>query len=106
VKLNLGCGGNKRKGYVNIDIRSSVNPDIVHDLTKPLPFENESVDEVFAKDILEHFSYKVTKRIVKDWHRVLRLGGKIYVQCPDMLLLAQRIVSGELKDYGSVSHRI
>lgn len=34
MKLNLGCGRDKIKGYVNCDISKSVNPDKVVDLEK------------------------------------------------------------------------
>ena len=105
-KLNLGCGGDRRKGWINVDIRPSVNPDVVHDLMKPLPFENESVDKIVAKDVLEHFPFRATERIVKDWHRVMQRGGELYIQCPDMLILAQRIVNGQTKDHFAVSYRI
>jgi len=45
LKLNLGCGLDKREGYINLDVRKEVKPDIVCDLEHSfLPFTDESVD--------------------------------------------------------------
>ena len=30
-KMNLGCGENKKPGYVNLDWQPAVRPDVVHD---------------------------------------------------------------------------
>lgn len=54
LKLNLGCGSEKREGWINVDIRKDCNPDIVLDLNKKLPFKRNSIMKVYAKMILEH----------------------------------------------------
>ena len=53
-KLNLGCGDDHKKGWINCDIRKEVNPDVVVDLTKKLRFKDNSIDEVLMKHVLEH----------------------------------------------------
>lgn len=84
VKLNVGCGENKIDGYVNTDIRNDTNPDMVIDLEKiPYPFDNSSVDEILANDIIEHFSYKIVEDIVREWHRILKNDGKLIIKTPD-----------------------
>ena len=79
LKLNLGCGLDKREGYVNIDVREDVEPDMVIDLEKELlrRFEDESVDEILAKDFLEHLSWRVVETFLRDCHRVLKHNGRI-----------------------------
>jgi len=95
MKLNLGCGFDKRPGYVNIDIRPEVRPDLILDLEKRrLPFANNSVDEILAKDVLEHFSFRRVRDILKDWHRVLRPGGRLLLQVPDLEFLARNVILG------------
>ena len=42
------CCNEDHFGDVNIDIRKEVNPDFVCDVTKPLPFENNSFKAAFA----------------------------------------------------------
>lgn len=46
-KLNLGCGKDIKKEYVNLDIRKFPGVDIIHDLNKfPYPFKDDSFDEI------------------------------------------------------------
>ena len=55
--LNLGSGnrpGDNTKGWINIDIDKTCNPDIVRDLDKTLPFDDNSVDYVRASHVIEH----------------------------------------------------
>ena len=92
VKLNLGCGEDKREGYTNVDIRKEVNPDLVHDLEKPLPFPDNSVEEIIAFDIVEHFSFHKVEEILRDWFRVLKPGGVIHIRCPDMEAIAEKVI--------------
>jgi len=54
VKLNLGSGNDYRQGYVNIDISPEYNPDMVCDLSKGIPFDDNSVSYVYAHHFLEH----------------------------------------------------
>jgi len=88
MKLNLGAGGDirpKGDGWVNIDIRPLSGIDLVLNLEKEkLPYDDNSVDYVMAKDIIEHFGWRETNRILKELHRVLKSGCQIYVQCPNI----------------------
>lgn len=55
TKLNLACGRDIRKGYINLDIAKLDGVDIVYDINKiPLPFGNEQFKEILAYAILEH----------------------------------------------------
>ncbi len=53
MKLNIGCGNDKKKGYVNVDFSPDVKPDKVWNLEKvPIPFKENSVDEILAHHVL------------------------------------------------------
>lgn len=55
MKLNLGCGKDKKEGYVNIDSSDEVKPDKIWNLEKtPFPFRENSVEEIIAEHVLEH----------------------------------------------------
>lgn len=75
MKINLGSGGKNIDGYVNIDNRQEVSPDITLDVLKGLPYEDNSVDEVRAYDFLEHIPIGKTVGVVEDIYRVLKPGG-------------------------------
>jgi hypothetical protein len=92
VRLNLGCGDGKLPGYVNIDAVASVAPDLVHDLAAPLPYADQSVDEVLASDLLEHFDKYQRWLVAHDWTRVLRVGGRLVVQVPDFARILRKVL--------------
>lgn len=56
-KLNLGCGEDIKEGYLNIDFIKGKGVDKVYDLNKlPLPFEDNTFEEILMLNILEHVS--------------------------------------------------
>ncbi|MCA9407621.1 MAG: methyltransferase domain-containing protein [Candidatus Omnitrophica bacterium] len=83
VKLHLGCGTKRLDGWINIDSVETVEPDVVHDLSQPFPFQDLSVDEVLAEDLLEHFDKYLRFVVFYEWARVLKIGGKITIQVPN-----------------------
>ncbi len=54
LKLDLGCGPNPREGFHGVDSIKFDKVGTVADLTKPWPFENDSVDEVHCSHFVEH----------------------------------------------------
>ena len=83
VKLHLGSGTKKLDGWVNIDSVKSCRPDVIYDLTDPLPYEDQSVDEILAEDLLEHFDKYLRYVVFYEWVRVLKIGGTITLQVPN-----------------------
>lgn len=79
MKLNLGCGKDIMPGYVNID-RKPYPGVTVMDITKPLPFPDDSVDHILAHDVLEHILH--WEDVVAECLRVLRFGGVLEVHVP------------------------
>jgi SAM-dependent methyltransferase len=51
------------------------------DLAEPLPFDDEAFDGVVVKDVIEHLADPVA--IVREVHRVLRRGGRVFASSPD-----------------------
>jgi predicted SAM-dependent methyltransferase len=88
MKLNIGCGRKHLKGYVNVDIRPDVGADIVYDCSVfPYPWKNNTIDEIFTADFIEHISYLKHDEMFKEFYRILKPGGKITIHCPDILHL-------------------
>jgi predicted SAM-dependent methyltransferase len=76
MKLNLGSGTKLIDGYTNVDISNG-------DLVYPLSYEDNSIDEIRASHILEHFSHRETLKVLIEWNRVLKLNGVIKIAVPD-----------------------
>ncbi len=90
MKLHLGCGTKKLDGWVNIDAVSMCQPDLVHDISRHLPYEDQQADEVLAEDLLEHFDKYIRFMVFAEWVRVLRIGGKITLQVPHFPKILRR----------------
>jgi len=79
-KLNLGCGTDIRKGWINLDIAKIPGVDIVYDINKlPIPFKNEVFDYILCNDVLEHVEYVP---LMKELHRILKEYGIIEIKVP------------------------
>lgn len=80
---------------MNLDAVAEVNPDVVHDLAKPLPFGDQSFDYVLAQDILEHFTKESVVQVVAEISRVLKIGGKVEVRVPNLNDIIERFAHDE-----------
>jgi SAM-dependent methyltransferase len=79
--LNLGAGLKRIEGAVNVDLVSSTNPDVVHDLdVRPWPFRAGQFAEVHMYDVLEHLD-DVTATM-EEVHRVCESGATLRVTVP------------------------
>jgi len=101
MRLNVGSGTDStpfgEKGWTNLDIRDIEGVDIVCDMTEGIPLDDDSVDEILAKDILEHFPMSETSFILNEWCRVLKIDGKIKIEVPNMMLNFQQFMTGTMK---------
>jgi len=81
VKLNIGCGKDKKEGFVNLDASDLVDDDVVHDLNVfPYPFEDNSVDYIEAHHILEHLDKPFN--VMRELHRILKHDGVLSIKVP------------------------
>jgi len=55
MKLNMGCGFNKIKDFINVDKAPECQPDLLMDLESlPWNIESNQADEVLFNHCLEH----------------------------------------------------
>lgn len=93
-KLNLGSGPGKfnLEGYENIDLLDGEN-------VYPLDFESETVDEIRASHILEHFGKKELQAVLRDWCDKLKDGGILKIAVPDFKKVAEKYIAAEKTDH-------
>jgi SAM-dependent methyltransferase len=79
--LDLGCGTRKRPGAIGLDINPLSNADVIHDLSHfPYPFADDSFDEVYADNVLEHLGDVI--RTMEELHRICRNGAMVKIIVP------------------------
>ena len=80
MKLNVGCGMKKLEGYINLDCNPFVAPDICRDIEKGLPYSDETFDEIFCEQTLEHIHDLVF--VMNEFYRTLKKGGRLKLSVP------------------------
>ena len=81
-KLHLGCGSKKIEGYINIDIQKGECVDVISDISA-LPYEAESVDEIYSCAAIEHFGRNDWENVIEHWHSILKKGGSLRISTAD-----------------------
>ena len=56
---------------------------LIHDITKPIPLPNNSVDVYLSEDVFEHLDYNSLPTIINEIYRVLKPGGVLRLAMPD-----------------------
>lgn len=81
MKLNVGCGKEYLVDYINLDIDKHCNPDIVRDIEKGLPFDNDKFDEIYCCHVLEHLHDLIF--VMNEFYRCLKKPkGILHVKVP------------------------
>jgi SAM-dependent methyltransferase len=84
ILVNLGSGPYPLAGWVNVDIDPSGRPEVLADLSRPLPFRDASVDYIHTEDFIAQLPPDGLERFFVECKRVLRPGGVVRVLTPDL----------------------
>jgi len=87
VKIQFGSGNKKLEGFLNTDILGKIPVDI----TKRLPFKDNSVDFMYSNHVVEHIYYKQFRRFLRESFRCLKKGGIHIISTPSITKLMKSI---------------
>ena len=80
-KLNLGCGKDIKKDYLNLDSAKLPGVDVVCNLDEyPWPFKNDTFEEVYCDNVLEHLN-SIIKPMEEIW-RISKNQAHIIIKVP------------------------
>lgn len=83
MRIDLGCGKNKREGFIGVDQYAMENVDVVLDIgNAEWPWEDNSVEEVHASHFLEHLKQHERVHFMNEAFRVMKPGAKMTVITP------------------------
>jgi ubiquinone/menaquinone biosynthesis C-methylase UbiE len=123
--VNLGCGpGGQIAGFENLDNSLAVllgksrcikfllyklkliSPEKYHadwsevkwcDVSRRLPYENDSVDRIYSSHLLEHIPRDKGEYLLGECYRVLKANGVFRLVVPDLLWHARNYVRNSTK---------
>ena len=90
--LDVGCGPWKQfPHWIGVDNRADtqlfgvqMDPDVMVETAEDLSlFASGSLDFVFSSHLLEHIAYEKVPATLKEWLRVLKVGGYLVLYLPD-----------------------
>ena len=83
MRLDLGCGKNKKEGFHGVDSLEFEGVDTVLDLTQtPWPWEDDSVEEVHCSHFIEHLTWPERVKFFNELYRVMKKDAKAAIILP------------------------
>lgn len=107
MKINYACGRMVMPGFFNVDAVANPKaprpPDLIHAITfdksgavaSPIPLANGCADELHAYHILEHVYAWEAPALVAEWARLLKPGGLLVLELPNLLAGARNLLDGK-----------
>jgi SAM-dependent methyltransferase len=84
VQVQLGSGNDYREGWINVDTDPACGPDIVGRAEDLPMLDDASVDLIEGCHLFEHLTFSEARAALREWHRVLRPGGELFLELPNL----------------------
>lgn len=95
-KINICCGKRILPGYLNIDAYPNAEdpqPDVLLHAHKLIGLHDHDFDEIMCIHGWEHFYLWECEKVIAEWKRVLKPGGKLILELPDILKCADNLIT-------------
>lgn len=82
LRIDIGCGKNKRAGFLGVDQFPMDGVDVVMDVRQRWPWEDNAVEEAHCSHFLEHLTGIERVQFMNELYRVLKPGAKATIITP------------------------
>lgn len=97
MKLHIG-GRETKEGWKILDVERRPEVDFVGSCVDLGQFPDGSIAEIYASHVIEHLGFKgELQAALKEFHRVLKPGGKCLLSVPDFETLCRMFIRPDLK---------
>lgn len=107
LKVHIGAGDDIRLGWVNIDLRLRLPPDIDeaaapgtvfinHDLRRGLPLDDSSCAFIYSSHFFEHIDFEEAGALLAECRRVLQPGGILRLALPNFRDMFRAYIDGDV----------
>lgn len=105
MRINFGSGKALLEGFYNVDAvrhpKAPRDPELIYEmrfdggkLIEPMPLPDECADELCSFHVLEHFFRYDADAVISEWKRVLKIGGKLILELPNIEAAARNLLAG------------
>ena len=96
-KVYLGCGNDRKQGYLHSDVRELDGIDFVWQAWE-LSMHEKAFDEIYSRHMFEHLTAMEGEVALKDWFNALLPGGLLHIIVPNMDYHCQQWLNAEWND--------
>lgn len=94
MKINLGCGAEYKKNYLNIDAYDKTVADKIMDATD-LKIDDNQAEEILALQLIEHLGIIGGIHCLSECFRVLKPKGVLIIETPDLIESFKQFLNGD-----------
>jgi predicted SAM-dependent methyltransferase len=98
LKLDIGCGLNPRiplHEWIHLDKHPGPHIEIVGDFGV-IPLPDGEVEQIHLGDVIEHVEMWRQAEVLREWNRIMKVGGVIGGTTPNLDSVAQRYARGDV----------
>ncbi len=94
MKLHLGCGKRFIPGFIHIDLAKFDHIDYQHNIRNLDFIDNDTVDLIYACQVLEYFDREEMVFVLKEWLRVLKKSSTLRISVPNFRIITKLYSEG------------
>ena len=94
MKIDVGCGNRRKKGYLGVD-KYTKGKAHIKATAYNLPFKSNSIEAIYCSHMIEHVPHPKTEQVFSEFFRVLKSGGKLEILCPDFERMIEMWLEGD-----------